>query len=340
MKIAVAACLFAAACGTSGPGGPGGGDDGSGLGTPDNPLPQPASKGPYQVTTTVDLTVEAILPTQAEAAVVALREFSTNPAHAIIDFASQAGVPAVGTLYNALPSQLTDKLEGWINGEIDKVSVGGQKLTVWAGDFAGVADTAFSKFAVDSTLAIDGASATQSLTMLDFSPTGVLNIKIPISGIASDILTQHPSVMVGEGGAITLGDEQFGLLFGEYAWNAVNAFSTQQFGGDLRTVIGNAVNCPNIAHVIANKCVLGICVGHESSIDGICEGGLDAVVQAVHDQFSSYNIDAFRFLSGTATLVDDDGDGVADRITDGTWDAQMNLGMGLRHAPATFTATR
>jgi hypothetical protein len=38
--------------------------------------------------------------------------------------------------------------------------------------------------------------------------------------------------------------------------------------------------------------------------------------------------------------VDDDGDGVADRIVDGAWDAQMNLGLGLRHAPATFTATR
>ena len=34
------------------------------------------------------------------------------------------------------------------------------------------------------------------------------------------------------------------------------------------------------------------------------------------------------------------GDGVADRIVNGTWDAEMNLGLGLRHTPATFTATR
>lgn len=333
MKCLLAACLLAA-CGTSGPTG-----DGGDLGTPENPIPAPADQGPYQVTTSIDLTVEAVLPPAAELVVQTLRDFSNNPAHALIDLASQEGVPAVATLYDALPDVLTDKLEGWINTEIEKVKIGGQPITEWAGSFAAIADTAFSQFEVDSTLAIDNDSATHTLTALDFTPTGVLNVRIPITGLASDILTQHPSITVVEGG-LGIGDQAFGLLFGEYAWNAVNAACTAQFGGDIRTVLGNAVNCAGIAHTISNKCVLGVCVGHEQLVDDICEGGLDAVVNVMHDRFAQLNLEALHYNSGAAQLVDDDGDGFADRIVDGTWDAQMNLGLGLRHTPATFTGER
>jgi hypothetical protein len=331
----VLAVAFLAACGTSGSTGAGGD-----LGTPENPLPQPAEKGPYQVTTSIDLTVEAVLPPQAELVVQTLRDFSNNPAHALIDLAGQEGVPAVATLYDALPDVLTDKLEGWINGEIAKVTINGEPITEWAGDFAGLADTAFSQFAVDSTLAIDGDTATHTLTGLDFTPTGVLNVKVPISGLASDILTQHPSIQVIEGGGLGIGDQAFGLLFGEYAWNAVNAACTAQFGGDIRTVLGNAMNCAGIAHTISDKCVLGVCVGHEQQLDDICEGGLDAIVDVMHDRFAALNLEALHYNSGDAQLVDDDGDGVADRIVEGTWDARLNLGLGLRHTPATFVGTR
>ena len=314
---------------------------GTGIGTPDSPAPsQGKDGGAYAVTTKVDLTVEAILPQQAEDVVVALRDFSTNPAHAMITLAAQESVPAVGQLYDALPSQLIDQLEGWINSYIDKVSVNGKPLTQWAGDFAGLADTAFSQFDVDSTLTIEGASATHTLTMLDFTPTGVLNVKIPISGIASDILTQHPTIAVGAGGSLAVGDQAFGLLFGEYAWSAVNHECQNLFGADLRGVLGTAVNCPALAKNIANKCILTLCVCHETLIDQVCEGGLDAIVDQVHAKFSSYNIEALHYASGAATLVDGDGDGIADSITSGNWDAQMNLGMGLRHTPATWTGTR
>lgn len=312
---------------------------GPGTGTPDDPVPQQSAKGLYQVRTTVDLTVEAILPQQAEAIVATLRDFSTNPGHSIITLADQEGVPAVKALYDALPSQLTDKFEGWVSDEVNKVSIGGVKVTTWAGQFAGVIDTAFSKFEVDSTLSIDGVSSTHDLTMLDFTPTGVLNVKIPISGFAQDILTQHPSIAVGDAGALTVGDQAFGLLFGQYAWDAVNNYCKDKYGDDIRGTIGKAVNCPKLAQDIANKCVLTVCVGHESLIEDICVGGLDTMVGALKTEFLSYNIEALHYWSGAAVMVDTDGDGIADRIDGGTWDAQMNIGLGLRHTPATWTAT-
>ena len=333
MKRLCAVCLVAA-CGASSMSG----DDDAGPGTSGDP---PVQAGPYQVETRVDLTIEAILPDQAELVVSTLREFSTNPAHALIDLADKAGVPAIGTLYSVLPGPLKDHLEGWFNDEIAKVKIGGQPITIYAGDVASLADTELSQFAVDSelTIDVDNGTATHTLTALDLSPTGI-DEKLPIGGLAGDILTQTPNVVVAEGGAVSFDDQHFGLEYGQYAWDGLEAISQAEFGGDIRTVIGNAVNCPNVAHAVANQCLLGVCVGHESELTSICNGGLDAVVSFAHDQMVALRFDLLHYASGSGQLVDDDGDGVADRITGGTWDAELNLGMGLRHAPATFTATR
>ena len=339
--LALGLCLAAACATTPGVGDPGTGTDsgsasGSGAapGTPANPMPQ----GTYQVTSTVDLTVEAIVPAQVELVVSTLREFSTNPAHALIDLASQAGVPAVGTLYDALPSVLTDKLEGWINGEIAKVQIAGEPITKYAGDVASLFDTALTKFELDSALTFQGAAATHTLTGIDFSPTG-LDVQVSIPSAVGVLLTATPTVNLSAG-ALTLGDEHFGFELGEYAWDGVNAASTALFGADIHTALSNTINCPNVAQTVADKCVLGVCVGHASDLQAICQGGVDALVNVVHDQLAQFNTDAFHFAQGTGTMVDDDGDGVYDRITDGTWTAEMNLGMGLRHTPATFEAGR
>jgi len=324
MKRFIAVSLLAACTGTVGTTGS------------HDPIPQSSDQGPYAVTTTVDLSVEAVVPAQAEAVVATLRAFSMNPAHALIDLAGQAGVPAVSTIYNALPSVLTGKLEGWINDAIEKVMIGGKPITQWAGDMADLFDLALTKFAVDSSLGIDGSSATHTLTAIDFSPAGI-DQQVSLAALPSALVTQS-TTSDASAGALALGEQHFGLNYGDFVWIAVNAEIAAQFGGDLRTTLGTAVNCAGVAHTVATKCVLTACVGHESDLEAICNGGLDQLVAVVHDQLASFNQDALEYASGTGTLVDDNGDGIADRITDGTWDAQMNLGMGLRHTPATFTA--
>jgi hypothetical protein len=72
----------------------------------------------------------------------------------------------------------------------------------------------------------------------------------------------------------------------------------------------------------------------------VCNGGLDAIVDFTHDRMAAMRLEVFHFASGNARLVDDDGDGYGDRIVDGVWAAEMNLGLGLRKAPATFTGER
>lgn len=313
----------------------GSGDDP--IGTPENPVP--AKTGPYQLVNRVDFTVEAVLPAQAELVVSTLRALSTNPAHALITIADQAGVPAVGVLYGLIPGVIKDRLEGWINDEIAKVKINGKPVTEYAGQIAALADTALTHFAVDSELTIHGETATHRITGLDLSPAG-LAVKLPISGLAGDLLTQEPDMAVADAGALMLGDQHFGLNYGEYAWQGVEAASRALFGDGVRASLGHAINCPTIARNVADKCVVTVCVGHEAELTSICEGGLDAIVNFAHDRMAAMRLEALHLAAGQATLVDDDGDGVGDRITGGTWQAELNLGLGLRHTPATFTGTR
>lgn len=339
MRTAIVSLLtLVTACGVSETGT--GGEDGygEGLGTPENPVP--ANTGPYAVVNKVDFTVEAILPAQIELVVVTFREFSKNPARTLVAVADQAGVPAVGALYGVIPGVIKDRLEGWINDEIAKLKINGQPLTVYAAEIAALAETALTDFAVDSEMTIEGNTATHRLTALDLTPTGLIDLRIPIGGLAGEILTQTPSISIAEGGSLAIGEQHFGLNYGEYAWQGIEAASTQLFGGGVRATLGQAVNCPALANTIATKCVLNVCVGHKTELTAICNGGLDALVDFTRERMEAMRLEAFHLIAGNARLVDDSGDGIADRIVEGAWDAELNIGLGLRHAPATFEGAR
>lgn len=333
--IAASLALVLAACGTT----PGEGDDGANEdgGTPENPVPY--KSGPYKVQTSVDFTIEAVLPPQIETAVQLLRLFSTNPARAIFDLAEMKGVPAVGIIRDVLPGALEDKLEGWINDEIAKLKINGKPITAYAGEVAALAEIALSEFTVESQLKIDGTKTEHTLTALDLRPTGI-DFRLPIGGLAGDILTQTPTLSVSEGGTIGFSEQHFGLNYGEYAWQGMEYASTQLFGQGIRATLGKAVNCTALAKTISDKCVLGVCVGHETELRSVCNGGLDALVDFSHDRLAAMRLEVFHLASGNARMIDDDGDGYGDQIIDGVWQSEMNLGLGLRKAPATFTGAR
>jgi hypothetical protein len=299
---------------------------------------QPQEDSPYQIVNRIDITVEAILPDQAELTVSTLRALSTNPAGALINAADEAGVPAVGELYGGLPAPVKDRLEDWINDEIVTVEIDGLSIPEYAGQIAALADTALTHFAVDSELTIHAGVATHRLTALDLTPSG-LPIRLPLGGLAGDLLTQDTTAGVSRG-ALALGEQHFGLDYGEYAWQGIEAASRAGHGEGVRDRLGHAVNCPNLAHNVAGKCILGVCVGHQAQLTSLCEGGLDAIVDLAHERMTEIRLEALHLANGQATLIDNDGDGVADRITGGTWQAEINLGLGLRHAPASFTGTR
>ena len=123
-------------------------------------------------------------------------------------------------------------------------------------------------------------------------------------------------------------------------WRAVNDEMVADHGTDIRGALGSAINCPALAQRISTKCVLSVCVGHATELTSICERGLDEVVERAHTKVAAMRIDALHFAAGSATLADANQDGVADRLDAGMWTAELNAGLGLRHVPATFTATK
>lgn len=296
-----------------------GNDDGS-----TTTMLEPVARGAYDVHSSIDLTVELVLPQTAENVVVTLRDFSTNPAGTLLGLAAEAGVPAI----DDLPSYVQDKLEGWINGEIAKLTINGTPVTQVAGSIAGLAETSLSKMELDSKL--DIAANTHTLQRVD----------LPSFGTSFEIEVAQPAMCSSSAGALSIGDHTYGLEYGEYIWKAMNEQMVATYGVDLRGALGMAVNCPSLAATIADKCVWGYCVGHEAQLTDICEAGLDEVVERVHEKLAEERFDAVHFISGNATLVDANKDGVAEALAAGTWDAELNAGQGLRHVPATFTGAR
>lgn len=306
---------------------------GEGLGTPESPVPH---DGSYAVTSRINITSEMA---QVQLAVAELHAFSQNPARTLLAEAEQAGLPALQQLNSALSPTLRSQLEGWINAEIDKARLAGKTPRQLATELAAIAQTTLTQFTVESSLSITPGKALHMLTQLQFTPMA-LDISVPIGGLSADILIQRPTADVTEGGKLTLGDQRFGLALGSHAWQGINLASTQLFGSDLHTTLIKAVNCPALAQAVSTKCSGGSCVGNASLVRAVCEGSVDALVGELREHVPSFELDVFRLVQGSARLVDNDLDGIAERIVDGTWETETKLAVEVRRAPAMFTATR
>lgn len=316
------------------------GTDPSDPSDPTNPAtpPAPVANGPYAVTSNVEITIEALLPEPAANLVGTLRDFSQNPAHTMLDLVEDAGVPAVGTIRDYLPSFLEDKLEGWINDEINKLTIAGVPVPQFAGSIVALAETTLSQVNIESTLTIDGTSATHTLTTLDLSPAGI-DSQLELGQFSNEIVSQTTTASTSRS-TLSIGEHMFSVAYGHYAWRALEAKITAEHGTNIRGLLGAAVNCPAIAATVANKCVWGQCVGHATELTQICERGLDEAVSRAKAKLEAFRFDALHLEAGTATLVDANNDRLAERLTNGVWTAEINAGQGLRHAPATFTAER
>jgi len=128
-----------------------------------------------------------------------------------------------------------------------------------------------------------------------------------------------------------IGEQHFGLNYGEYAWQAVTLAVTSELGTDVHDTISNALNCPHLAQSVADKCVLGVCVGHATEIASISPERRRPPRRSdpLHQQFSALRLEVFHLISGHAKLVDDDQDGIADHIVDGAGPCRARS----RHGP-------
>jgi hypothetical protein len=317
----------------------GGADDAPGNAMVDPPAPGDAiARGVYQVRSVFDVTADAVLPQPAYELVATLRDFSTAPAHTLIELADDAGVPAVSELRAALPDVLESRLEGWIDDQIAAAAIDGVPVTQLAAQLAALGEIALTRFAVDSALTIEGADATHRLTRLDFAPAG-LDASFALADLPASIGTASATA-TRAGGMLVLGDHRFGIPFGGYAWQALESVAVVRHGAGVRGLLGAAVDCPALADAVASRCVLGVCVGGRDLVVELCERGLDEVVGLAQRRIAELRFDAIRLAAGTTGLAGADGAGVATRLTGGVWTAQIDAGQGLRPVPATFTGAR
>jgi hypothetical protein len=301
---------------------------GEGLGTPDDPIP--FSDESYDVITIINFPPAGV---PVASVVATLEAFAQNPAKTLLANANQADVQR---LRSRLPSTLNNQLETWINAEIDKQRVATKTPRQLATDLAAITTSALTKLYLPSTLIMTPAKTTHLLAGLNFRPLTV-DIVVPIGGLTGDVIKRNPSLVVGEGGALSLGAHEFGLAYGQHALQGINLASSTLYGGTVQSTLASATSCAALATAVAARCLSGTCVGQASELRAICEAGSVAIAASLSNSVSAVELDVFRF-AGSARLVDDNGDGLAERIVEGSWQAELDFGSGVHSVTAAFTA--
>lgn len=325
-RVATVALLGAlAACATEEPVEVGYGDE---LGTPDNPVPDADA---YAVTTRLAPGFDAAAIT---ATVADIKAFAANPGRALLTL---GGGPTLQELYTALPVALEDRLEGWLNTEIDKLRIGTRTARQASTDIASIVEVSLAQFTLESELTITPTGATHILNNLNFRPAG-LDIVVPVGGLKADTLSQQTQAQVSAGGALALGEQRFSIAFGSHAWQGINLASTSMFGAPIETTLTTGIDCRVVAQAVAARCYNGTCVGHATQLEAVCRAGTGALVADLAAQVGAFQLGAFRFVRGTGRLVDDNANGEAERIVDGTWQAEVDIGTGMKTVNATFEA--
>jgi hypothetical protein len=296
------------------------------LGTPESPIP---GTDAYAVTSRIAIPLG--MPDVATA-IADLRAFSQHGGQVLL--AQSTGTPARQAL-DALPTSLRNSLDGWIDTELDKLKIQTVTVRQATAQIATIAESVTSEFTLESWLTISSTGATHSFRDLNFTPAS-LDIIIPIGGLDADKISQHPTATVAKGGALELGDQKFGLAYGSHAWQAINLATNVLYGGNL-TVLQD-INCEAVAQKVAARCVSGTCVGHTAELFNVCQQGMRSLVDHLRDALAPIEMTTLRLVHGTGKLVDSTGDGIADSIAGGTWEAETDVGAGLRKTAVAFTA--
>jgi hypothetical protein len=313
---------------------------------PPPPPPPLATEGAYRVESTLDIQAAALLPQTAYDAVDTIRGLRDNPGETLFDLAEQAGVPAVDTLRDALPSALESRLYTWIDDQLASYTHGGGPIATAIDLVLTLAETSIAQLRLESELTIEGDTATHRLDEIVFAFEGA-EVHVELADFAAVLdLEASPAATCtpddgGDTAQLALGAHAFGIPYGELALAAIDDVLVMEFGTDLRGTLGLLVDCPSLAADIADRCYWGVCVGHEDLLLQICEGALDYAADEIRERVAAVRFDAISLDAGTATMLDGTpDDNVADELASGVWTARIDAGMGPRTAPGTFTGSR
>lgn len=289
----------------------------------------------YRLQSTLGVTAGSLAPPPAYDL---LKDLDSDPGAALVTIAETAGIPAADILFDALPSSISGKVTGWMSDAIDS-SAELQTLIAWS-------QVVLAEVELSSTLAVgaldeeEHAIASHTLDALHFQLDGraieqsIPTIEeIPGAGhVELDVWIDRDD----EGRHMVLGEQTFGLLLGEAAYRAFESAVEARYGQDMRGLLGSSMNCPAMAAEVADKCVLGVCVGHATELENLCEAALDEAVEMIHDQFSALDTELLRLSSGSALVVENPS-AAGTLLEEGQWDASAEFGLGLRDIAGSFS---
>ena len=197
-----------------------------------------------------------------------LLALDADPGRALLALADAGGVPAAEQLFDALPSSLANRLGGWMTDAIGDDGIDeAQTLMQWSRSILADVEV-HSSLEIDAINASGEGAATHTLDSLVFH-VGDEIVEEDIPQIPSRPGAGHAVLTVQKtpgAGTLELGSHRFGLLFGHAAYQAFESMVLARYGTDVRGLLGQAIDCPSVADDVANRCVLGVCVGHRSML--------------------------------------------------------------------------
>ena len=328
-----------------------GGGDGADGSPPGSDGPQPITArltGAFSVSSQFAIPATAAAPGPVGDTLALVHGFVVDPGVAILDFAGDAGVPGLATLRSVLPSALQSRLTGWMDDYIKTANVAGvvpYDRLVWLDD---TVRALLLYWGLDSRLALPvGATGTHAPVTLILASTTGTSYPIPLdatasvtSGIGVVATLSWPNGASGPA-VVSISDHFMGLPFGRYVLQALDAMLLAEYGEpNLAAYLSDSIGCPGMAAYVASQCVSIVCVGHESDLLDVCQGGLAEGARQIESQITGLDFKAIHFQQGTATAI---GAQVtqpqdATALQDGVWTATVDFGSGEQPATATFSA--
>jgi hypothetical protein len=270
----------------------------------------------YTLVSDFDVTAAAVAPGPVYDALSLVRGLREAPADTLFALLDQAGVPAIATLRDALPGVVEDELADLVDDALEGAGVADELDWVIA-----LSETTLTRFALESTL--DVAAGEHRARAITFHPPGLAAVTLPLpAGVGADVDVSRA------GDVVTIGAHGFGLPLGELAFQALET----TLGASLRDWLGTVVPCDELAATVADRCLLGVCVGHEDELRDLCALGLDEAAEAIEERFLALDHELVHFDGGAATCA-------LGELVDGRWTAQIDVGAGLRSVPAVFHGT-
>ena len=302
--------------------------------------------GTFDVTSRFEVPATVAAPGPLGDALRLVHGLALDPGTAILDLAEEAGVPALAELRLVLPDALEAELTGWMNEYLETATVGGLSPHDRIAELDAVIRSVLLTWELRSTLDLPaGSGGTHAPVAIAFdTPAGPVVVPVdataPVTAGVDVVATiSWPDGPQGDAVA-SIGDHAMGIPFGRYALRGLDAILLAQHGSaDLRAFLADAVGCETLAASVAGRCLGPICVGHETELLAVCEGGLDQAAARIEAQVLGLDFQAIHFQQGTATAEVTPAPAVV-ALQDGVWTATIDLGQGAEAATATFSAVR